>query len=68
MIKEELKKRNLPELLKFNNGKEVKNKEDWEKRKNEIKNKKYNFKNSNLQNLTHKNLTQTHKAILQDAV
>lgn len=37
MIKEELKKRKLPELLKFNNGKEVKNKEDWEKRKNEIK-------------------------------
>lgn len=37
MIKEELKKRNLPELLKFNNGKEVKNKENWEKRKNEIK-------------------------------
>lgn len=37
MIKEELEKRGLPELLKFNNGKEVKNKEDWEKRKNEIK-------------------------------
>ncbi len=37
MIKEELKRRKLPELLKFNNGKKVKNIEDWEKRKNEIK-------------------------------
>lgn len=27
MIKEELEKRKLPKLLKFNNGKEVKNKE-----------------------------------------
>lgn len=37
MIKEELEKRRLPELLKFNNGKTVKNKEEWKKRKNEIK-------------------------------
>ncbi len=37
MIKEDLEKRQLPELLKFNNGKEVKNKEDWKKRKIEIK-------------------------------
>lgn len=37
MIKEELEKRKLPELLKFNDGKEVKNKEEWENRKNEIK-------------------------------
>lgn len=38
MIKKELEKRKLPELLKFNDGNRVKNKEDWEKRKFEIKN------------------------------
>lgn len=37
MVKEEVERRKLPELLRFNNGNQVKNKEDWEKRKNEIK-------------------------------
>lgn len=37
MIEEELKERKLPELLKFNNGGMVKNKEDWENRRKEIK-------------------------------
>lgn len=37
MIKEELETRKLPELLRFNNGNQVRNKEDWEKRKDEIK-------------------------------
>lgn len=38
MIKEELEKRKLPELLKFNDGSVVKNKDEWEKRRSEIKN------------------------------
>lgn len=38
MIKEELEKRKLPKLLKLNDGSIVKNKEEWEKRRNEIKN------------------------------
>lgn len=37
MIKEELERRKLPELLRFNNGNQVKNQEEWEKRKKEIK-------------------------------
>lgn len=37
MIKEELEKRNLPQILRFNNGKEVEDKEEWEKRRKEIK-------------------------------
>ena len=36
-IKEELKNRNLPQLLTFNNGKKVKNIKDWEIRRQEIK-------------------------------
>lgn len=37
MIKEELERRKLPELLKFNNGEKIKDKVDWEKRRSEIK-------------------------------
>lgn len=37
MIKEELEKRKLPELLKFNNGEKVKSEKEWERRKQEIK-------------------------------
>lgn len=37
MIDTDLKKRNLPDLLKFNDGKYVKNIKDFEKRKNEIR-------------------------------
>ena len=38
MIKEELEKRKLPELFRFNNGEKIKDKIDWEIRRNEIKN------------------------------
>lgn len=38
MIIEQLKERNLPELLKFNNGKVVENIEQWQERRKEIKN------------------------------
>lgn len=37
MLKEDLKNLNLPEILKFNNGKLVKSEKDWYKRKEEIK-------------------------------
>lgn len=38
MIKEELEKRNLPDLFTFLDGKKVENTSDWEKRREEIKN------------------------------
>lgn len=37
MIKEDLEKIKLPDLLTFNNGQTIKNKEEWEKRREEIK-------------------------------
>lgn len=37
MIKEEVQARKLPDVLKFNNGKEVTNNEEWKARREEIK-------------------------------